>query len=209
MCHRKHYTWLFLRTECLACSLCCFRVDFTRNDCTRADIHVWVLRLLRWTSHQESRPSQLSAFGKHVPIRNGALRTGTKPSSAHPDTCVCSVTLESCLQEGTPSVTPPPGAQPQEGCHELLFPWHLQTKRWPPKRGCSATWGCRSPEAGREDREPAGSEARAGSKLLSCIRNLWKHNGSAGSKEPFPTTRTIAQSMLLLILVTKTKPLAW
>lgn len=141
MCHRKHYTWLFLRTECLACSLCCFRVDFTCNDCTRADIHVWVLRLLRWTSHQESRPSQLSAFGKHVPIRNGALRTGTKPSSAHPDTCVCSVTLESCLQEGTPSVTPPPGAQPQEGCHELLFPWHLQTKRWPPKRGCSATWG--------------------------------------------------------------------
>lgn len=33
-----------------------------------------------WTSHQESWPFQVSTFGKSMPVRNRALKTGTKLS---------------------------------------------------------------------------------------------------------------------------------
>jgi len=59
---------------------------------------------LRWASHQESRLSQVRTCGKPMPVMNGALNTGMKPSScAEACQCLPATMLQSCFPAGVPS----------------------------------------------------------------------------------------------------------
>lgn len=85
-------------------------------------------------------------------------------------------------------MTTPPGAQQQEGCHVLLFLLHLQTEM---AQGLQGRSGVGLQSLG----EGTGSThaARLGWQQVAFLYQKL-NNGSAGSKESFPTTRRVPQN---------------